>query len=103
MTTREESFVSGVLARYNLCAQAFAPATNFLASLVTKPKIISLQETYYQLKQTVENHVASFLARHKFHDGLQKNSLRNELRNHISRYIYYTAAMYIIASYIVYY
>lgn len=42
-------------------------------------------ETYHQLKQRVENHVTSFLSKHKYHDGLQKNLLRNNLRTHISK------------------
>ncbi|XP_065649815.1 biorientation of chromosomes in cell division protein 1-like 1 isoform X2 [Hydra vulgaris] len=42
-------------------------------------------DNYRQLKQQVENHVASFLSKHKYDISLQKNMLRNELRNHITK------------------
>ncbi|XP_066929444.1 biorientation of chromosomes in cell division protein 1-like 1 [Clytia hemisphaerica] len=42
-------------------------------------------ESFNQLKQTVENHVASFLSKRRFSELLQKNLLRTELRNHLNK------------------
>ena len=42
-------------------------------------------DSYTQLRQRVESHVTTFLGKHRVEDGLQKNTLRTNLRNHVSK------------------
>ena len=41
--------------------------------------------SYTELKQRVESHVTSFLGKYRMEDGIQKNALRSNLRNYVSK------------------
>ena len=43
------------------------------------------QESYRQLKQRVESHVATFLSKQTWTDALPKNQVRDSLRKHINQ------------------
>ena len=43
------------------------------------------QESYRQLTQRVESHVATFLSKQTWSDALPKNQVRDSLRKHINQ------------------